>query len=130
MAFSNDFNRLVLACGNKSEISMGYCTLYGDTCGGLAPIGDLYKTEVYAMAELYPQIPSGIITRPASAELATDQKDTDSMPDYDTLDPILRAIEMGGEDNENELFADIKRRSKGAAFKRIQMPPILKIRKE
>lgn len=130
MAFSNDFNRLVLACGNKSEISMGYCTLYGDTCGGLAPIGDLYKTEVYAMAELYPQIPRGIITRPASAELATDQKDTDSMPDYDTLDPILRAIEMGGEDNENELFANIKRRSKGAAFKRIQMPPILKIRKE
>ena len=69
MTYSNEFGWAVMACGNKSEAMMGYCTLYGDTCGAVVSLGDLYKTEVYAMAELYPQIPRGIITRPASAEL-------------------------------------------------------------
>ncbi|MCL2748547.1 MAG: NAD(+) synthase [Alphaproteobacteria bacterium] len=125
MTYSNDFNRMVLACGNKSEIAMGYCTLYGDTCGALAPLGDLYKTQVYEMAELYPQIPRGIITRPASAELAHGQKDTDSMPDYCILDPMLSSIEQGADSKVPE---SIKKRYAGAAFKRVQMPPILKIR--
>lgn len=132
MAYSNDFDRMVLACGNKSEIMTGYCTLYGDTCGALAPLGDLYKTEVYEMAALYPQIPLRIITRPASAELAHGQKDTDSLPGYDALDPILRHMEHGTESeipfDQNQLHAFVTKRCNAAAFKKIQLPPVIKIR--
>ena len=134
MTYSNDFNWLVLACGNKSEASMGYCTLYGDTCGGVMPIGDLYKTQVYEMADLYNRegkfiIPDGIINRAPSAELAHDQKDSDSLPEYEVLDPILAHIESGAADTDienKELVNDIRRRYNAMEFKRRQCPPVLK----
>ncbi|MDR2934186.1 MAG: NAD(+) synthase [Rickettsiales bacterium] len=130
MTYSSEFKRLVLGCSNKSEIMMGYCTLYGDTVGAVAPLGDLFKTNVYKMAELYPQIPREIITRPASAELSFNQKDTDSMPPYEILDPILSAIEAGNPNSiENkELLGAIEKRVKINEFKRAVMPPVLKIR--
>ena len=123
MAYSNEFGRMVLACSNKSEIAMGYCTLYGDTCGAVMPLGDLYKTQVYEMAELYPLIPRGIIERPASAELAHDQKDTDSLPPYEVLDKILQ-----GKDDQNPLAEAIKKRRAAMEFKRVQLPPVIKVR--
>lgn len=127
MTFSNEFNWMVLGCGNKSEAAMGYCTLYGDTCGAVMPLGDLYKTEVYKMAELYPAIPQGIITRAPSAELSPNQRDSDSLPEYAVLDPILQKIESGALD-ENEQMAEIRQKYKAMAFKRDQMPPVLKTR--
>ena len=129
MTYSNEFNWMVLGCGNKSEAAMGYCTLYGDTCGAVMPLGDLYKTEVYQMAELYPAIPRGIITRPASAELSPGQRDTDSLPEYAILDPILRKIESGAPDDSAQMV-DIRRKFNAMAFKRMQMPPALKIREK
>ena len=98
MAISNAENRLVLATGNKSELSVGYCTLYGDTVGGLAVLGDVYKHDVYALArsanEAGERVPHGSIDKPPSAELAPGQLDTDDLPDYAVLDAILeRAIE-------------------------------------
>ncbi|MFZ6645193.1 NAD+ synthase [Undibacterium sp. TJN25] len=96
MEYSNSFGALLLTTGNKSEISVGYCTLYGDTNGGLGLIGDLYKTEVYALSrhinlqagrEL---IPEAVISKAPSAELAPGQKDTDSLPPYEVLDEILK----------------------------------------
>jgi len=127
MTFSNEYNWMVLGCGNKSEAAMGYCTLYGDTCGAVMPLGDLYKTEVYKMAELYPAIPQGIITRAPSAELSPNQRDSDSLPEYAVLDPILQKIESGVAD-ENEQMAEIRRKYKAMSFKRDQMPPVLKTR--
>jgi NAD+ synthetase len=96
MAFSNKFNALVLTTGNKSEIAVGYCTLYGDMCGGLAVISDGPKTIVYdlcrvANKRLNGAIPESVFTKPPSAELRPDQKDSDSLPEYDVLDPILKA---------------------------------------
>lgn len=130
MTYSNEFNWMVLSCGNKSEAAMGYCTLYGDTCGSLMPIGDLYKTEVYEMADLYSYcIPKGIITRAPTAELSPNQKDTDSLPKYDILDYYLKKIEAGQED-EDEQMAAIRKRYNAMAFKREQMPPVLKIRED
>lgn len=94
MACSNHYNCLVLATGNKSEAMMGYCTLYGDTVGALAPIGELYKTEVYELAHYINRekeiIPYETIERAPSAELSPGQKDTDSLPPYDVLDRILK----------------------------------------
>ncbi len=127
MTYSNEYNWMVLGCGNKSEAAMGYCTLYGDTCGAVMPLGDLYKTEVYKMAELYPAIPQGIITRAPSAELSPNQRDSDSFPEYAVFDPILQKIESGAPD-ENEQMAEIRRKYKAMAFKRNQMPPVLKVR--
>ncbi len=95
MAFSNKFNHLLLTTGNKSELAVGYCTLYGDMCGGLAVISDVPKTHVYALAEEVNRtagrdlIPRSTITKPPSAELAPDQKDSDSLPAYEVLDDIL-----------------------------------------
>ena len=96
MAFSNKFNALVLTTGNKSEIAVGYCTLYGDMCGGLAVISDVPKTIVYdlcrvANKRLNGAIPESVFTKPPSAELRPDQKDSDTLPEYDVLDPILKA---------------------------------------
>jgi len=95
MALSNKFGALVLTTGNKSEMSTGYCTLYGDMVGALAVIGDVFKTRVYALARHANRdrevIPSNTITKPPSAELRPDQRDTDSLPPYDILDPILEA---------------------------------------
>jgi NAD+ synthase (glutamine-hydrolysing) len=95
MAFSNKFGALVLSTGNKSEMSVGYCTLYGDMAGGYAVIKDVPKTLVYRICDFLnrrkpnPPIPEYVLTRPPSAELRDDQKDTDSLPPYDILDPIL-----------------------------------------
>jgi len=100
MALSNKFGNIVLVTGNKSECAVGYCTLYGDTAGSLAVISDLYKHEVYALSEYINRnkeiIPKSIIEREPSAELRPDQKDTDSLPNYDVLDKILNLfIEEG-----------------------------------
>jgi NAD+ synthase (glutamine-hydrolysing) len=101
MEYSNEFGALLLSTGNKSEISVGYCTLYGDTNGGLNLIGDLYKTEVYRLSRYINDragreiIPSDIITKAPSAELAPDQKDTDSLPPYEVLDEILKYVIEG-----------------------------------
>ena len=113
MAYSNKFGSMVLATGNKSEYAAGYATLYGDMCGGYAPIKDVWKTTVFELCKwrnnnvprLSPIkkdkiIPERIITRPPSAELRPDQQDTDSLPEYDVLDPILVAL--------TEEMADIK----------------------
>jgi NAD+ synthase (glutamine-hydrolysing) len=95
MALSNKFNALVLTTGNKSEMSTGYCTLYGDMVGALAVIGDVVKTRVYALCRYLNRdrelIPANILDKPPSAELRPDQKDTDSLPPYEILDPILEA---------------------------------------
>ncbi len=98
MAVSNDENRLVLATGNKSELSIGYCTLYGDTVGGLCVLGDVYKHDVYALARHANRdgvrVPENTIDKPPSAELAPDQLDTDDLPPYDVLDAVLaQAVE-------------------------------------
>ncbi|TCB52586.1 NAD+ synthase [Acinetobacter sp. ANC 4779] len=97
MGLSNKFGNLVLATGNKSELSVGYCTLYGDMVGGYAVLKDVYKTIVFELAKYRnsisetPVIPERVITRPPSAELRPDQKDQDSLPPYDVLDAILYA---------------------------------------
>jgi NAD+ synthase (glutamine-hydrolysing) len=95
MALSNKFGALVLTTGNKSEMSTGYCTLYGDMVGALAVIGDVFKTRVYALARYANRdreiIPANTIAKPPSAELRPGQRDTDSLPPYDILDPILEA---------------------------------------
>lgn len=127
MTYSNEYNWMVLSCGNKSEAAMGYCTLYGDTCGAVMPIGDLYKTEVYQMAELYPQIPGAIIQRAPTAELSPNQRDTDSLPEYAVLDTILQKIDAGKPD-EDERMAQIRKQYNAMAFKRIQMAPAIKVR--
>ncbi|VAX19784.1 NAD synthetase / Glutamine amidotransferase chain of NAD synthetase [hydrothermal vent metagenome] len=107
MALSNKFGCLVLATGNKSELATGYCTLYGDMAGGFAVIKDLFKTKVYDLCRWrnkqagYDIIPKEIIEKEPSAELKPDQKDTDSLPAYETLDPILKAyIERGNDVDE------------------------------
>ena len=102
MALSNKFGALVLTTGNKSEIGVGYCTLYGDMCGGLAVISDVPKTLVYRLARYVnsraPVIPESTLEKPPSAELRPDQKDSDSLPPYDVLDTILEAYV---EDNQS-----------------------------
>jgi len=95
MSLSNKFGALVLTTGNKSEISVGYCTLYGDMCGGLAVISDVPKTLVYELSRVanrrhHDAIPESVFVKPPSAELRPDQKDSDSLPPYDVLDAILR----------------------------------------
>ena len=96
MALSNKTGALVLTTGNKSELAVGYCTLYGDMCGGLAVISDVPKTMVYSLSRIANRrhngaIPESVFTKPPSAELRPDQKDTDSLPPYEMLDPILEA---------------------------------------
>lgn len=98
MSLANKFNWLVLATGNKSELATGYCTLYGDMCGALAPLGDMYKTQVYALARRINEragrevIPRYTMTRPPSAELKANQTDQDRLPPYDVLDEMLVPI--------------------------------------
>ena len=106
MALSNKFGGLLLTTGNKSEYAVGYATIYGDMCGGYAPLKDLYKTEVFALARWRNTvgdlvIPQGVIDRPPSAELRENQKDQDSLPPYDVLDAILYRhvdLEQSGEE--------------------------------
>src|SRR6266705_1861792 len=139
MTISNAEGRLLLSTGNKSELALGYCTLYGDTNGGLAVLGDVLKTEVYELARLYNRerelIPRSIIDKRPSAELAPEQFDDQSLPPYYQLDPILElyfeqkaspeAIVAAGHDPE--LVYDILNRVESPAneFKRRQLPPTL-----
>ena len=142
MAFSNSQNAILLATGNKSEIAVGYSTLYGDSCGAIAPIGDLLKTQVYNLAGYINRakeiIPTNIITRAPSAELRPDQKDSDSLPEYATLDIIIHLyvdelksyqeiIEMG---YDKDITSRILKMIDRAEYKRAQMPPIIKIAKK
>ncbi|HEX8474208.1 MAG TPA: NAD+ synthase [Pyrinomonadaceae bacterium] len=140
MTISNAEGRLLLSTGNKSELALGYCTLYGDTNGGLAVLGDLLKTEVYALARHYNRqseiIPWAIINKRPSAELAPDQFDDQSLPPYDTLDPILK-LYFENKATPEEIIAaglgapalvyDILNRVESPAneFKRRQLPPTL-----
>lgn len=153
MEYSNTYGALLLTTGNKSEISVGYCTLYGDTNGGLGLIGDLYKTEVYALSHHINAhagraiIPENVLTKPPSAELAPDQKDTDSLPPYEVLDDILKWHIEGKRMPEDEyqqaiasvdalmktaeglaLIARIKRMVARNEYKRRQAPPIIRVR--
>ena len=139
MALSNKFGSLILTTGNKSEMSVGYCTLYGDMCGALAPIADLWKTEVYSLARWFNRdrevIPSDSITKPPSAELRPDQKDQDSLPPYEVLDRILDAYvvqnlskeEIVALGHERELVNDVIRRVIFSEYKRRQAAPALKV---
>jgi NAD+ synthase (glutamine-hydrolysing) len=139
MAFSNKFGHILLNTTNKSEMAVGYGTLYGDLCGGLSVIGDVYKTEVYELARYLNRereiIPENIITKPPSAELRPNQKDSDSLPEYDELDPILfqyiekhqspqDLIEMGF--NE-KLVRRVLRLVNINEFKRYQTAPVLRV---
>ncbi len=140
MAISNHENRIVLATGNKSELSVGYTTLYGDLIGGLAVIGDVLKGDVYALARHSnrdrPRIPVNTIDKPPSAELAPDQRDSDSLPEYDVLDAILeQAIEQGvpadeivppsgtSRDTVNWVLKQVDRNE----YKRRQAPIVLRV---
>ena len=105
MSMSNKFSSLLLTTGNKSELAVGYCTLYGDMCGGLAVISDLPKTKVYSLAKWINRdreiIPESTLTKPPSAELRPGQVDQDSLPPYDMLDSILEAYVVDGQDAES-----------------------------
>ncbi|MDD4555750.1 MAG: NAD(+) synthase [Alphaproteobacteria bacterium] len=142
MALSNQFGYLVLACGNKSEAAMGYCTLYGDTCGGLMPIGDLYKTQIFALAKWlnghYASVlPEAVISRAPSAELKAGQKDEDSLPVYDVLDEILMLLidknlsvkEIVARGHSNSVVGLIEKTYRKMFFKRQQMPSMVKCHK-
>jgi NAD+ synthetase len=136
MALSNKGGRMVLATGNKSEIAVGYSTLYGDMVGGFAPIRDVDKTTVYALARWRDAaagtglIPANSLERPPSAELRPDQRDTDSLPDYEVLDPILRAYvekdldpdEIGSDGRPDDLVRSVLRMVDRAEYKRRQGP--------
>lgn len=131
MAYANRQPSLVLATSNKSELAVGYSTLYGDLCGALQPIGDVLKTEVYELAKLYNAqgeiIPKEIIERPPSAELRPNQTDQDSLPPYEKLDPIVRNLVEGLKPPKDELERKILRMMMKSEFKRWQAPPILKV---
>jgi NAD+ synthase (glutamine-hydrolysing) len=145
MALSNKFGALLLTTGNKSELAVGYCTLYGDMCGGLAVISDVFKTQVYALANWInadarrlgrsPPIPLSTITKAPSAELRPNQTDQDSLPPYDVLDAILKGyveegrsrrdlVEQGFAEN---VVADVARKVDLSEYKRKQAAPGLKI---
>jgi NAD+ synthase (glutamine-hydrolysing) len=139
MALSNKFGYILLNTSNKSEAAVGYGTLYGDMCGGLSVIGDVYKTDVYALARYINRsgaiIPENIISKPPSAELRPDQKDSDSLPDYDILDQILyKYIEKF--EGPDQIIADgfdativnkTLRMVNTNEYKRHQTPPILRV---
>ncbi len=140
MALSNKFSSLVLTTGNKSEMAVGYCTLYGDMVGALAVIGDLVKTRVYALSRWVNRngevIPEAILTKAPSAELRPDQKDTDSLPPYDVLDPILEAY-VERYETPAQIVAEygfpaaivehIVRLVERTEYKRQQAAPVLKV---
>lgn len=141
MALSNKFGHMILATGNKSEVAVGYSTLYGDTCGSYAPIKDVYKTQVFRLARwrnahdpmgrgLNP-IPERIITRPPSAELRADQVDADSLPPYEVLDAILAgcieqgrsAAELVAQGHDADTVARVLRLVRTSQYKRAQGAP-------
>ena len=143
MALSNKLRYLVLATGNKSELAMGYCTLYGDMCGGLSILADVYKTKVYELSRYYNNskgsyvIPKNTLEKPPSAELKLNQKDTDSLPPYEILDPILRLYLEEGKTSEElirlghdaPLVKRIVKTVDRNEFKRRQAAPGLKLTK-
>jgi NAD+ synthase (glutamine-hydrolysing) len=144
MAISNKTGRMVLTTGNKSEMAVGYATLYGDMAGGFAPIKDCSKMLVYRSAASQrecprvekPVIPQRVIDRPPSAELRPDQKDSDSLPPYEILDPILEAVHRGGSVGRRDRAArgfdratvgrvlDLVKRNE---YKRRQAPPGVRV---
>jgi NAD+ synthase (glutamine-hydrolysing) len=136
MALSNQEGRLVLCPANKSEIAMGYNTLYGDTVGALAPLADLYKDDVYRLAATYGDvIPQRVIDRAPSAELRPNQRDDDDLPPYADLDPVLRALIEGNASRDGLLAAgfapplvdEVLRRFYLHEHKRRQLPPGIKV---
>ena len=140
MALSNKFGWLVLATGNKSELSVGYSTLYGDMVGGFAPIKDVFKTRVYELARWRnaassPVIPEAVLTKAPSAELRPDQTDQDSLPPYDVLDAILERYVEEDESVEEIVAAGfdpdtvsrVARMVDAAEYKRRQGPLGIKI---
>ena len=153
MAMANQEGRLLLSTGNKSELAVGYCTLYGDMNGGLAVIGDLYKTEVYRLCRWLNSpaahrqrraaglptrgalIPEAILAKPPSAELRPGQKDSDSLPDYAVLDPILQQLveqhhtpdQLIAAGDDPALVQQAWFLLRRAEFKRRQAPPVLKV---
>jgi NAD+ synthase (glutamine-hydrolysing) len=139
MALSNKFGPLVLTTGNKSELAVGYCTLYGDMCGALAVIADVLKTEIYALARWINRdgeiVPWNTIEKPPSAELRPNQTDQDSLPPYDVLDRILRHYVVDGADpkmlvNEGispETVRDVLNKIVFSEYKRRQAAPGLKV---
>jgi NAD+ synthase (glutamine-hydrolysing) len=139
MAISNKFGALLLTTGNKSELAVGYCTLYGDMCGGLAVISDVFKTQVYALSRWINRhkeiIPFNSIVKPPSAELRPDQTDQDSLPPYDVLDAILKGyVEEGlaradiiARGFDAAVVNDIVRKVDLNEYKRKQAAPGLKI---
>ncbi len=142
MALSNKLGYIVLSTGNKSEMGLGYCTLYGDMCGGLGVIADVLKTRVYELCRWINRekeiIPGSVIEKPPSAELKPDQKDLDTLPEYGIVDQVLQAYV---EDHlsakqiieqyhlEKELVEDLIRRLHGAEYKRRQAPPSIRVSK-
>ena len=139
MAYSNKKGYMLLNTTNKSEMAVGYGTLYGDLCGGLSVLADVYKTDVYRLAHYVNRerevIPANSIQKPPSAELRPDQKDSDSLPDYELLDQILHAyiedqkgfadiVNMGYPDETVTLVLQLVNKSE---FKRYQTPPVLRI---
>jgi NAD+ synthetase len=139
MALSNKFGSLVLTTGNKSELSVGYCTLYGDMCGALAPIADVFKTEIYALSRWVNRtreiIPSDTITKAPSAELRPNQTDQDSLPPYEILDRILDAYVVQNMSRDeivalgisSETVKDIINKVTFSEYKRRQAAPGLKV---
>lgn len=135
MALSNALGLMLLNTSNKSEIAVGYSTLYGDSCGGYAPLKDLYKTDIYALAKWRDLHPKRIITKPASAELKPNQKDEDQLPPYDVLDAILKAFIDEGKSiddiikngQDEALVRRIISMITTAEYKRRQAPPGAKI---
>lgn len=139
MAIANKFGHLLLSTGNKSEMAVGYCTLYGDMNGGLAVIADVPKTRVYSLCRWLNRareiMPDNIITKPPSAELKPNQVDQDSLPDYDTLDDILERLtekqqsahEIVAAGHEAAIVEKVVRLLARAEFKRRQAPPVLKV---
>ncbi len=143
MAFSNKLNYTVLSTGNKSELGLGYCTLYGDMCGGFGVIADLLKTQVYEIAHFINHqteiIPNSILKKPPSAELRPGQKDTDTIPDYAIVDVVLKGYvedyltpEEIAKTNQIplEIVQDLVRRLYRAEYKRRQAPPGLRVSKK
>jgi NAD+ synthase (glutamine-hydrolysing) len=139
MSLSNKFGSILLNTSNKSEAAVGYGTLYGDMSGGLSVLGDVYKTQVYQLAAYINHdqeiIPTNTILKPPSAELKPDQKDTDTLPEYEVLDRILMAyieykksiaeiVDMGLEES---LVKRVIRMVNTSEYKRYQTPPVLRI---
>ena len=141
MAHANAQGRMAIATGNKSELAQGYCTLYGDMAGGYTPLGDVYKMEVYGLAEVFnrraiqrgqePPVNESTMTKPPSAELAPDQRDDDTLPPYETLDEILKlhieqglgAKEIAGQGFDHSMVVSVLQRLEANEHKRWQMAP-------